>query len=75
MGLEVSAPAVRVLVNGEPRSFPRSTTVADAVARLGLAARKLAVERNGAIVPRSLHAATTLTEGDVLEIVAAVGGG
>jgi sulfur carrier protein len=75
MEVEVTAPVVRVVVNGKPQSFPQATTVADAVERLGLAGHKVAVERNGAIVPRSLHPATTLMEGDVLEIVVAVGGG
>ena len=40
-----------------------------------LAGRKVAVERNGEIVPRGAHASTLLTDGDRLEIVAAVGGG
>jgi sulfur carrier protein len=75
MSGNVTEAAVRVVVNGEPHSFPGPTSVADVVERLGLAGRKLAVERNGAIVPRSLHADTTLADSDVLEIVVAVGGG
>jgi sulfur carrier protein len=42
---------------------------------LNLAGRKVAVERNGEIVPRSAHAATLLADGDRVEIVVAVGGG
>ena len=43
--------------------------------QMGLTGKRLAVERNGEIVPRGLHAATLLAEGDTLEIVVAVGGG
>ncbi|MHC2997632.1 thiamine biosynthesis protein ThiS [Tepidiphilus sp. HLB4] len=51
------------------------TTIAELLAARGWAGKRVAVERNGEIVPRSLHAQTTLAEGDVLEIVVAVGGG
>jgi thiazole synthase/sulfur carrier protein len=50
-------------------------TVADLIASIGLDARKIAVERNEAIVPRSLYAATRLADGDALEIVHFIGGG
>jgi len=43
--------------------------------RLALAGRKVAVEKNGEIVPRSAHGATLVDDGDELEIVVAVGGG
>ncbi|MCD6042082.1 MAG: thiamine-biosynthesis protein ThiS, partial [Burkholderiales bacterium] len=42
---------------------------------LNLSGKKVAVERNGEIVPRSAHASTLLADGDRLEIVVAVGGG
>ena len=45
------------------------------LATLDLSGKKVAVERNGEIVPRSAHAATLLADGDRLEIVVAVGGG
>lgn len=61
-------------VNGEALELPAGT-VADLLQVRGLAGKRVAVERNGAIVPRSLHAQTALEEGDVLEIVVAVGGG
>jgi thiamine biosynthesis protein ThiS len=49
--------------------------VAELLALIGLDARKVAVERNREIVPRSAHAATLLGEGDVIEIVHFIGGG
>ena len=50
-------------------------TVSALLAELGLAGRRIAVERNGSIVPRSLHESETLRPGDRVEIVVAVGGG
>ena len=66
---------MRLTVNGEARDAPAATTVATLVALLGLDKRKLAVERNLEIVPRSLFASTVLRDGDRIEIVAFVGGG
>jgi len=66
---------VRLTVNGEERSFEGVATIAALVAALGLETRKLAVERNLAIVPRSAFGATALADGDRIEIVAFVGGG
>ena len=62
-------------INGEPRQFPAALTVADLIEQLGYAGKRIAVERNGEIVPKSQHAATLLAAGDQLEIVVAVGGG
>jgi thiamine biosynthesis protein ThiS len=67
--------AVRLTVNGEAREAPAATTVAALVTLLGLDRRKLAVERNLEIVPRSAFASTLLCDGDRIEIVAFVGGG
>ena len=50
-------------------------TIADLVARLGLAGKRIAIEKNGEIVPRSRYAATSVARGDRVEIVGAVGGG
>jgi thiazole synthase len=61
-------------INGEPRRSAASTVLA-LVAELGLKPEKVAVERNGTIVPRSTHAEAPLADGDVLEIVHFVGGG
>ncbi|MEW6592007.1 MAG: sulfur carrier protein ThiS [Pseudomonadota bacterium] len=66
---------IELVVNGEPRSFPAPLTVAQLVESLDLAGKRIAVEKNGDIVPRSQHAQTALASGDRLEIVVAVGGG
>ena len=68
-------PTLTCRVNGELLTLPAGTTLADLLRERGWAGKRVAVERNGEIVPRSLHAQTTLAEGDVLEIVVAVGGG
>lgn len=62
-------------VNGEARALAGPTTVADLLVALGLDARKVAVERNEAIVPRSVYGTTWLEPGDSLEIVHFIGGG
>ncbi|MFZ3088852.1 MAG: sulfur carrier protein ThiS [Methylotenera sp.] len=63
-------------INGKPRSFDATNfTVADLVQHLDLVGKRLAVERNGEIVPRSQFSSTQLADGDKLEIVGAVGGG
>ncbi|MFC3531930.1 sulfur carrier protein ThiS [Vogesella facilis] len=65
-----------IQLNGESRQFDASiTTLSTLVAALDLGGKRIAIERNGEIVPRSLHAATVLHDGDALEIVVAVGGG
>lgn len=66
---------MRLTVNGEERSFADVADVAGLVAALGLDARKVAVERNLEIVPRSTYARTGLAEGDRIEIVHFIGGG
>ena len=66
---------MRIILNGESRAELSSSTVAALVVELGLDGRKVAVERNLEIVPRSLYAATPVREGDRIEIVAFVGGG
>ena len=67
--------ALYCTINGERREVAAQTTVATLLADMALRGRKIAVEKNGAIVPRSRHDAETLADGDVLEIVGAVGGG
>ena len=66
---------INVSVNGEPRSVAMDATVAALLALMQLTGKRVAVERNGEIVPKSLHGATPLAAGDKLEIVVAVGGG
>jgi thiamine biosynthesis protein ThiS len=63
-----------LMVNGEARAL-EVADVAALVASLGLDVRKVAVERNLQIVPRSLYAATPLADGDKIEIVHFIGGG
>ncbi len=65
---------IRVNVNGEPRRVSSGSTVATLLASMGVRG-PCAVERNREIVPRALHAETTLAEGDELEVVGFVGGG
>ncbi len=62
-------------LNGEARVLPGPFNVASLLAHLALDTRKVAVERNREIVPRSLYGATWLEGGDQLEIVHFIGGG
>ena len=64
-----------ITLNGEPRSVPPGSTIADLAAEIGLDPKKVAVERNLEIVPRSTLADVPIAEGDRLEIVHFVGGG
>jgi len=67
---------MQLIINGKFRSFDADTlTVAALVAQLELVGKRLAIERNAEIVPRSQFEATLLADGDKLEIVGAVGGG
>ena len=66
---------LEITLNGESRRFPDPLTVAGLVEALGYTGKRIAVERNGEIVPRGRHAETLLASGDQLEIVVAVGGG
>lgn len=66
---------IQLSVNGEPRSIAAGARLAQLIDELALAGKRIAVERNGEIVPRSRYPETALAEGDRLEIVVAVGGG
>jgi len=65
---------MHIQVNGDTRDVAARTVLA-LVEELGFDVRKVAVERNLAIVPRSLHAETALEDGDRIEMVQFVGGG
>ena len=65
---------MRIQVNGEHREVAAETVLA-LVEELGLDVRKVAVERNLEIVPRSLHGSTPVADGDRFEVVQFVGGG
>ncbi len=67
---------MQLIINGSARTFDRPVaTVADVVRALALEDKRIAVERNGEIVPRSRYGDTTVDAADRLEIVGAVGGG
>ena len=66
---------MRLTVNGEARELVAARDIAGLIAELGLDGRKVAVEKNLEIVPRSRHAATSLADGDRIEIVHFIGGG
>ena len=69
------AAMIELSINGAAETLPAALTVADLLAARGLAGKRVAVERNGEIVPRSQHAAVSVAAGDRIEIVVAVGGG
>ena len=62
-------------MNGTAHRFDHPVNVRELLERLQMAGRKVAVERNGEIVPKGLHPETMVQNGDALEIVVAVGGG
>ena len=66
---------IEIIVNGEPQSLPEGMTVEALLERLGHGGKRVAVERNGDIVPRSLHADQRIRAQDRIEIVHAIGGG
>jgi sulfur carrier protein len=66
---------ITVTINGEARQFEQPLPVSQLVDRLGLTGKRFAIERNGEIVPRSQLGASSIADGDKLEIVVAVGGG
>lgn len=66
---------MEILLNGEPRAIAADTTVLQLLQLEGLGERRVAVEINSEIVPRSLHGERALANGDRVEIVHALGGG
>lgn len=67
---------MQIWINGKQNDFaPARMTMADLVGALNLTGKRIAIEQNGEIVPRSVYAETMLENGDRLEIVGAVGGG
>lgn len=71
----MAAGVIRLTINGEVQELPDSMTVAALLDRLRLDRRKVAIERNLAIVPRAAFDKVMLAEGDRIEIVAFIGGG
>lgn len=66
---------IELTINGVAKQFPQLLNVAQLVVALELTGKRIAIERNGEIVPRSQFDTVTLASGDHLEIVVAVGGG
>ena len=66
---------IALIINGQSRSFPAPLNVAGLIEQLELQGKRIALERNGEIVPRGQFGLLELNDGDALEIVVAVGGG
>ena len=66
---------ITVSINGATRQFPEPISVAALIGEMGLTGKRIALERNGEIVPRSTFVTQQLADGDRLEVVVAVGGG
>ena len=66
---------IQVFINGVAEQLAEATSVAGLLVARGLVGKRVAVERNGEIVPKSRHAETPLAPGNRIEIVVAVGGG
>ncbi len=66
---------ITISINGASRQLPDFTSVATLIEELGLVGKRIALERNGEIVPRSSFSTQQLADGDKLEVVVAVGGG
>jgi sulfur carrier protein len=66
---------IQITVNGAAHRFEAPVNVRALLEELAMAGKKVAVERNGELVPKSLHQEIVLQDGDRLEIVVAVGGG
>ncbi len=66
---------ITIIINGATRQFQQPINVSNLIEEMGLTGKRIALERNGEIVPRSNFTIQQLADGDKLEIVVAVGGG
>jgi sulfur carrier protein len=66
---------MEIILNGEPHPLPDGATAADLIERLDLTGRRIALEINETIVPRSRYGKYRFAAGDRVEIVHAIGGG
>lgn len=73
--MSIQAKPIHIRLNGEPHPLAAGLTVSGLVEELGLSGRRIAVEINEEIIPRSQHADTQLVDGDQVEVVHAIGGG
>jgi sulfur carrier protein len=73
--MNANDPQITLYVNGEARSLPADSTVAQLVESLDLGQRRIAIELNGEVIPRSEHASRSLNDRDRIEIIRAIGGG
>ena len=67
--------SIEIIINGERQAFDGAVSVADLLAHLGLPEKKIAVEHNLEIVPKSAYASHMVEAGDRIEIVHFIGGG
>lgn len=73
--MNANDPQITLYVNGAARSVPADSTVAQLVESLDLGQRRIAIELNGEVIPRSEHASRPLNDHDRIEIIRAIGGG
>lgn len=66
---------MNIKVNGEKLRVANPASIRELLGELGMGERRVAVEKNGAIIPRSRHDREPVAEGDQFEIVQAIGGG
>ncbi|EJC61898.1 sulfur carrier protein ThiS [Alcaligenes ammonioxydans] len=66
---------MNITLNGQSKTLANSDTIGSLIRELGYENKRIAVELNGDIVPKSQHANTPIKDGDTIEIVVAVGGG
>ena len=74
----MSSATLEIRLNGDAHTLPERAsawTVAALLDSLGLGNQRVAVERNGGVVPRAQHARVNLENGDTVEVVTFVGGG
>lgn len=71
----MTAAPISIRLNGESKQVPADTTISQLLQLAGYGERRVAVERNNEIIPRSLHASTQVIANDHIEIVQAIGGG
>lgn len=66
---------MQVAINGENQTFNMEMSILDLLEQSGLTGKRVAVEINESIIPKSRHAETFISEGDKVEIIHAIGGG